>query len=171
MAGLTERQVKERDIDWYCLIKGEPTHIASMGGSIPAKFRDREKLRRHQDMVALLDPSVEVKLNMELIESMTANGYEYLNDQMISNVIEEANRNHPGFVYLQDFGLPIRLFAATFVEKARRGFRSFARKEDAEGNEYVLVAEPTIPIKNGFGEIGLEELECEVRDEGETIVL
>lgn len=159
------------DIDWYCLVKGVPTHIASMGGSIPAKFRDREKLRRHQDIVANLIPFAEVKLNMEVIGSLTTKGYEYLQDQMISSAIEEATRNHPGFVYLQDFELPIRLFAATFVEKARRGFRSFARKEDAEGNEYVLVAEPTIPIKNGFGEIGLEELECEVRDEGETIVL
>ena len=171
MAGLTERQVKELDIDWYCLVNGVPTHIASMGGTIPAKFRYREMLRKQQDLVAHLEPSAEVKLNMQVIESLTEQGYEYLQDQMISNAIEEANRNHPGFVYLRDYKLAIRLFAATFVEKARRGFRSFARREDAEGNEYVLIAEPAIPIKNDFGGLGLEGLECEVHDEGRTIVL
>ena len=171
MAELSERQVKEMDIDWYCLVKGVPTHIASMGGLIPAKFRDRVKLRRHQDLVAHLLPSAEIKLNMELIDSLTANGYEYLEDQMISNAIEEANRHHPGFEYLKEQPLPIRLFSSTFVEKARRGFRSFARREYANGNEYVLIAEPTIPVKNDLGELGLEELECEMRDEGETIVL
>lgn len=170
MAELSERQVKEMDIDWYCLVKGAPTHIASMGGFIPAKFRDRVKLRRHQDLVAHLLPSAEIKLNMKLIESITENGYEYLADQMISNAIEEANRHHPGFEYLKEHPLPIRLFASTFVEKARRGFRSFARREDANSNEYVLIAEPTIPVKNDLGGLGLEELVCEVRDKGETIV-
>ena len=170
MAGFTERQVKEMDIDWYCLVNGIPTHIASMGGTIPAKFRDREKLRWQQDLVAFMNPSAEVKLNMEVIESLTAKGYEYLDDQMISNAAVDAYRNHPGFVYLRDQKLSIRLFAATFVEKARRGFRSFARREDAEGNEYVLIAEPAIPIKTDFENLGLEELQCEVRDEGMTII-
>ena len=170
MSELTERQIKELDIDWYCLVNGVPTHIASMGGTIPVKFRDREKLRSYQDMVAYLLPSAEVKLNMEVIESLTAEGYEYLQDQMISNAIEDAYGNHPGFVYLLDYELPIRLFAATFVEKARRGFRSFARKENVNGNEYVLIAEPTIPVKNDLGGLGLEELKCEVRNEGGTIV-
>jgi hypothetical protein len=171
MAALTERQVKEMDIDWYCLVKGVPTHIASMGGTIPSKFRDRVKLRRHQDLVAHLIPSAEFSLNVELIESLTANGYEYLDNQMIRNAIEEANRHHLGFELLKNQPLPIRLFASTFVEKARRGFRSFARREDAEENEYVLIAEPTIPIKIDFGEHALEMLECEVRNEGMTIVI
>ena len=55
MSELTERQVKELDVDWFCLVNGVPTHIASMGGEIPSLFRDREKLRRQQDMVANLD--------------------------------------------------------------------------------------------------------------------
>ncbi len=171
MSKLSERQIKELDIDWYCLVNGVPTHIASMGGTIPAKFRDREKLRRCQDIVALLETSAEVKLNLEVILRLTAEGYEYLQDQMISNAIEDANRNNAGFVYLRDFELPIKLFAATFVEKARKGFRSFARREGAEENEYVLIAEPIKPIKIDFGEYGLEMLECEVRNEGMTIVI
>ena len=170
MSELTERQVKELDVDWFCLVNGVPTHIASMGGAIPSLFRDREKLRRQQDMVANLVPSAEVKLNMEVIESLTADGYEYLQDQMISKAIEDANKSHPGFVYLRNQKLHIRLFAATFVEKARRGFRSFARKENVNGNEYVLIAEPTILVKNDLGGLGLEELKCEVRNEGGTIV-
>lgn len=170
MSELTERQVKELDIDWFCLVNGVPSHLASMGGAIPIVFRDREKLRRQQDMLANLLPSVDVKLNVEVIKSLTEEGYEYLQDQMISNSVEDAYRNNPGYYYLRDYELPIRLFAATFVERARRGFRSFARREDADGNEYVLIAEPAVPIKNDFGNLGLKELECEVRDEGMTIV-
>lgn len=170
MANFSERQVKEMDIDWYCLVNGIPTHIASMGGSIPAKFRDRERLRRQQDMVAHLTSSMEIRLNMEQIGSLTANGYEYLDDQMIRNAIEEVNRNHPGFEFLKNYSLAIRLFAATFVEKARRGFRSYARQEDVDRNVYVLVAEPAKSVKKDFDGLGLEELECEVCDDGKTII-
>ena len=170
MAALNERQVKEMDIDWYCLVNGVPTHIASMGGSIPAVFRDREMLRRHQDMVAQIIPFMEVRLNVELVETLTASGYDYLGNPMLCEAINEANRNHPGFGYLNDYELPVRLFASTFVEKARRGFRSYARRENVEGNEYVLIAEPAMANNDVFAGLGLQELECEVRDEGATIV-
>ena len=170
MAELTERQIKEQDIDWYCLVNGRPAHIASMGGMIPKKYRDRAVLRLQQHAVALMDPFSEVRLNDAVILTQVAKGYEYLQDAMIRDAIIEANKSNPGFVYLKDYELAIRLFASTFVEKARRGFRSFARKENVNGNEYVLIAEPTIPVKNDLGGLGLEELKCEVRNEGGTFV-
>ena len=170
MAELSERQIRELDIDWYCLINGVPTHIASMGGIIPNPFRDREQLRRIQDGVAQMEPFSDVRLNNENIQLLIAKGYEYLQDEMIRNAIENANRNHPGFAYLANFDLPTRLFASTFVEKARRGFRSFARLEGAEGNEYVLIAEPVNPVEYHEGELRLKNLECEMRDKGTRIV-
>ena len=165
MAALTERQIKEADIDWYCLVDGRPAHIASMGGMIPKKFRDREKLRAVQDAVAQIEPFTEVRLNLENIQSQIEKGYEYLQDEMIGQALEEANGNNSGFLYLDGQDLAVRLFASTFVEKARRGFRSFARREGSDGNEYILIAEPLSPV-----EYKLAELECEVRDNGVRIV-
>lgn len=170
MAELTERHIKETDIDWYCLINGKPTHIASMGGMIPKSFRDREKLRTLQDAVAGIEPFSEVRLNLENIQSQIEKGYDYLQDEMIRRALEEANANNSGFMYLDGQALAIRLFASTFVEKARRGFRSFARREDTDGNEYILIAEPASPIEYLPGVLQLAELECEVRDESGSIM-
>lgn len=169
MAELTEQQIKEADIDWYCLVKGRPTHIASMGGMIPKSFRDREKLRALQDVVAQMEPFTEVRLNLENIQSQIEKGYEYLQDEMIRQAIEEANRHHPGFQYLRGYDLPIRLFASTFVEKARRGFRSFARLESEEGNEYLLIAEPSRPVGYKAGELQLVGLNCEENEGGRIV--
>lgn len=170
MSQLSERQVKEMDIDWYCLVNGVPTHIASMGGRMPVQFRERENLRLLQDAVAVIEPFTEVQLNIEFIQSQTAEGYDYLQDESIREAVENANRSNPGFLYLRDYDLGIRLYASTFVEKARRGFRSFARREGAEGNEYVLVAKPVNPIVNIERLPQLEALECEIRNEGSTII-
>lgn len=173
MANLTERQIKEQDIDWYCMINGRPTHIASMGGMIPLEFRDREKLRRYQEMVARMRYVAEARLNIGNIQRFVDKGYEYLQDQMISGAIYNANIGNPGFEYLLGFDLPIRLFALTFVEKARRGFQSFARLESEEGNEYLLIAEPegTVNIAEIRDEFQLAELECRAMDEGGKIVI
>lgn len=171
MAELTERQIKEQDIDWYCLVKGRLTHIASMGGMIPRPFRDREILRLLQDAVAGIEPFTEVKLNMPNIQSQIEKGYEYLQDVMIRQAIEEANNNNPGFVYLDNYELAVRLYASTFVDKARRGFCSYARLESAEKSEYVLIAEPASHVEYKAGEIQLAKLECKVEDEGRRIII
>ena len=171
MAEFTERQLKELDLDWYCLINGKPTHIASMGGMIPKSFRDRRKLRSQQDFVAQLIPVTEVRLYMENIQTQIADGYEYLQDSMIMKTIEDANRDIPGFAYLKDYELPVRLFATTFVEKARKGFRSFARREGVEGNEYILIAEPMNPTEFYSNQLNLQELECKRGADDNTFVI
>lgn len=169
MAELKEREIKELDVDWYCLINGVPTHIASMGGMIPVGFRDTAMLRRQQDWVANIEPFAEVRLNESVIRQQVEKGYEYLQDEMIRASVEDANKNNPGFTFLNNQELPIRLFAATFVEKARRGFRSFARREEDEGNDYVLIAEPVEPVAYKAGEYRLVELQCKQEEEGTII--
>lgn len=171
MDELSERQIKELDIDWYCLIQGKPIHIASSGGIIPKEFRDLEELRIKQNRVALMEPIAEVTLNIKNIQSQIQEGYEYLQDEMINAAIVDANRNNPGFVYLRDYELPVRLFASTFVEKARRGFRSYIRHEGVEGkDEYILIAEPTKPYRFEENQLGLKELKCKMNgDDGFVI--
>lgn len=171
MANLKEWQIKENDIDWYCLVNGHPTHIASMGGMLPDQFRDSEQLSSNQITVAQIEPYADVKLNIEAIRSQVGQGYEYLHDQNIREAVENAFRNHPGFVYLKKHKLAVRLFASTFVEKARRGFRSFARLEGEEDNVYVLIAEPVTPTDYYSDNLKLEPLECELKDNGKRIVI
>lgn len=170
MAELTERQINEADIDWYCLVDGRPTHFASMGGMIPKGVRDREKLRILQDAVSQIEPFAEIRLNMENIQSQIEKGYEYLQDEMIRQALEEANAKNSRFLYLEGQALAIRLLASTFVEKARRGFCSFARLEGTDGNEYVLIAEPATAIDYKAGVFQLLRLECEVKNNGNRIV-
>lgn len=171
MAELTERQIKEQDIDWYCLVQGKPTHIASSGGMIPKQFRDKAGLRMQQDRVAMMDPVAEATLKMENVQSQIIDGYEYLQDEMISAAIVEANRNNPGFVYLRNYDISVRLFASTFVEKARRGFRSYIRREGKEGNdEYILIAEPDKHFRFEGIQLGLKDLKCEMRGDDVFVI-
>lgn len=171
MAKLSERQIKELDIDWYCLVDGRPTHIASMGGMIPPLFRNRTELRNLQDMIASMPAFTEARLNIDNIESQIADGYDYLKDKMIREVVENANRNHPGYVYLSSYKLPIRLYASSFVEKARRGFYSYARRDGAGKKEYILIAEPEIPCKYEDVGLQLKQLECLQSDGGTMMIV
>lgn len=171
MAGLSERQIKEQDVDWFCLIAGRPAHIASMGGVIPKAFCDLGELRMHQELIATMDPVAEVRLNDEIVETMVSDGYDYLQDIIIKEAIEAANRDNPGFVYLDGFSLPVRLFASSFVEMARRGFRSYARREGKEKDEYVLIAEPKEDVRFEMPPLGLKELRCGLQNGGSVIVL
>ncbi len=120
-------------------------------------------------MVAEMEPITDAVLNDANIQIMVADGYEYLQDQMISAAVVAANKNDPGFAYLSDSELPIRLFASTFVEKARRGFRSYARKEGVEGNEYILIAEPVGQVEYDWRRLQLETLVCEQSEDGNSI--
>lgn len=171
MANLEEWQIKEHDIDWYCLVNGHPTHIASMGGMIPEQFRDSEQLWLNQTTVAKIEPFAEIRLNLEAIKNQVSNGYDYLQEQGIRLAVENANREHLGFVFLEGYDLAVRLFASTFVEKARRGFRSFARLEGQKGNVYVLIAEPAKPTDYYKGELKLETLGCKLENKGERILI
>ena len=171
MANLEEWQIEENDIDWYCIVNGRPTHIASMGGMIPEQFRDSEQLWSNQTAVAQIEPYAEVRLNLKAIESQVANGYDYLQDKSIRSAVENANRNHPGFLFLEGYDLAVRLFASTFVEKARRGFRSFARLEGEKGNVYVLIAEPAKPTDYYMGKLKLETLGCKLENKGARITI
>lgn len=171
MALLTERQVKEHDVDWYCLVQGMPTHISSIEGSIPELFRDRGKLRKQQDSISQIEPFTEVRLNIDEIRRQTEEGYEYLQDTEIREYIENAIINQPGFVHLREYDLAARLFASSFVEKSRRGFRSFARVEGRRNNMYVLIAEPLLPINPDFANLELETLDCEILNDGKVIMI
>lgn len=105
---------------------------------IPEQFRDSEQLWLNQTTVAKIEPFAEIRLNLEAIQNQVSNGYDYLQEQGIRLAVENANREHLGFIFLEGYDLTVRLFASTFVEKARRGFRSFARLEGQKGNVYVM---------------------------------
>ncbi len=57
------------------------------------------------------------------------------------------------------------------MEKARRGFRSFARLEGQKGNVYVLIAEPAKPTDYYKGKLKLETLGCKLENKGARIII
>lgn len=78
MSKLTNHEIREHDIDWYCLVNQKPVHIASMGGMIPRSFHDRAKLRELQRKVAEMKPFTEAILNYDTVNRLITTGYEYL---------------------------------------------------------------------------------------------
>ena len=102
MAQFTERQLKSNDIDWYCLINGNPVHIASMGGLIPSDFRERKELRQIAEFVIQLPYSSEVDLNIDFIREQTQTGYSYLDKNGVSEIAEEIFGTFPSYNYHQN---------------------------------------------------------------------
>lgn len=146
MSILSLQQIYEYDNDWYCTINGMPVHIASMGGYIPLQFRDTENLRKNQDYVAHLDYNSEVDINDAFIEHETAIGYEYLEEQGVSEMILSLIQDNPNINFMQTWPLRKKLYAYTFIDKARKGFFSYALV-DGTTNLFELVASPLTPLK------------------------
>lgn len=146
MAILGLQQIYEYDNDWYCSIKGLPVHFASMGGYIPLQFRDMVNLRKNQDYVAHLDYISEIEVNDAFVEHETAIGYEYLEEQGISEMILSLNQDNPNLNFIQVWSLKKKLYASTFIDKARKGFYSYALV-DGTTNLFELVASPLTSLK------------------------
>ena len=143
MSKLTRREQENNDIDWYCSINNHPVHIASMGGLIPKQFCERAHLRELEEIVMKLPHISEVQLNEDVVSQETSEGYEYIERYELSEYIEDLMKELPSFNYNPNWPLKTRLFASSFVDKARKGFYSYARID----NKYVLIASPTIECK------------------------
>ena len=162
MAKFTERQLKSNDIDWYCLINGNPVHIASMGGLIPSDFRERKELRQIAEFVIQLPYSSEVDLNIDFIREQTQTGYSYLDKNGVSEIAEEIFGTFPSYNYHQNLLMKEKMFAYSFIEKGRRGFYSYAREGDT--NKYVLVATPKTPLVWNEERFQLKSLQVQVAE-------
>lgn len=109
------------DIDWFCIINGVYVHVASAGGDLPERMRDREELRQLQ-------------YNVNRAEYIfNENEIEY-NEQFLSARFQ----NYEG---RSDY-------IKTFTEMARKGFVSLDRTNwnNPDDNTYHIVCRP--PRKN-----------------------
>lgn len=122
MRDLRGSEITEFDNDWYCIINNHPVHIASMFGNIPIHFRNLEALRRLQKQIADLQYITMVSLNLNLINNEIIGKYSYLQDRQLRTLVEELNRTNNNVTYNINWTLEVRLFANTFVDKARKGF-------------------------------------------------
>lgn len=162
MSLISRREQENLDIDWFCIINNKPVHIASMGGYIPVPFNERKYLRKIQKKVAALEYISEVNLNMEHVEREILDGYDFIDaiigdDNLIVN-IEELFASIPSFTYNMEWNLKTRLYSSTFVNKARKGFYSYARLWDT--NMYELVAAPVKQLSSDyFKNMGLKKLD------------
>lgn len=147
MSKLTRYEIEGADNDIYCTFNGLPVHIASMGGNIPDRFRDRDVLRQLQKFVGNLTYISNVTLNLQFLQSETQTGYQYFNNPMIARALNDVLGNNVNFNLFPQLDIKIRLYAMSFIDKARKGFYSYARV--GEGNEWTLVASPQNPINLG----------------------
>lgn len=142
---MSETEMHGRDNDWYCIINNKPVHIASMGGGIPEKFRDINYLRKIQKSVSLIPRSTDVEPHYQFINSQIEEGYDYLQDVDVAQIVMKLNQENPCFNLFPDWNLAMKLYACTFLEKAQKGFFSYALI-DGETNRYHLVASPVQPL-------------------------
>lgn len=145
MAIMSRFEMYGHDNDWYCTIEGRPVHIASMGGYIPKRFRDTEVLRPLQERVAQLPLIADIHVQDTFIDNETASGYEYIDELEIDSFLAELNATAPCFNHFTDWPLKKKLYAYTFLEKARMGFYTYALME-GEREIYHLVASPEEPL-------------------------
>ena len=158
MSLLTVRELHELDVDWYCSINGHPVHIASMGGPIPSPFNERRILRGIEDAVVKLPNKAKASLNEKLIKQEIAEGYEYIDELQLSDSVEKIFGEIPSFSYNMNWNLKTRLFACSFVDKARKGFYSYGRIGKSSEYKYGLIAKPSVEIEPENNMFSLSEL-------------
>lgn len=128
------------DTDWYCLINGQPVHIASMGESISWKFRERQVLRALQLYVKNLDAQGGFELCMDNIDILTVGKYDYIEEFGIAVNLEKIYSVVPSFQTLdKEIPLYVRLYASNNIAHAKKGFYSYV----SYMNKQWLVAKPT----------------------------
>lgn len=141
MSKISKKELKGIDFDWYCLLNNEvPAHFASMGGFVPSLLCERKELRTLEASVLQLPYICDITLT-DVVDKEIKNGYDYLEKKQFFNFdFEVLFSEVPSFNYNLDWDIRIRLYACSFVDKARRGFYSYARIGD--GNNYALIAKP-----------------------------
>lgn len=140
MRDLGGTEISEFDNDWYCIINNHPVHIASMCGSIPTQFRNIETLRKMQQLIGKMPYITDVTLNLKSINDEIVGKYSYLQNMQLRTLIEELTRTNDNVTYNMNWALEVRLYASSFVDKARKGFYSYARV--GQSNEWFQVAKP-----------------------------
>lgn len=163
MRNLGGTEITEFDNDWYCIINNHPVHIASMGGNIPVQFRDIESLRKMQYQIGNMPYITGVTLNLNLINNEIAGKYSYLQNMQLRTLIEELNRINDNVTYNMNWALEVRLYASSFVDKARKGFYSYARV--GQSNEWFQVAKPENELDYKSLELSLPILKLNVEDQ------
>lgn len=156
MRDLYNPEMDAFDEDWYCKINGKPVHIASMCGYIPTLFRGIDKLRFLQAKIGQLPYTTKAYINQELINQEIEGKYSYLQNQEIVQKLEELLEQDECVNYNRRWPLRIRLYASSFIDKARKGFYSYARI--GETNEWFLVAYPEIEFDWMNSDLQLQNL-------------
>lgn len=146
---ITEEFQRLNDIDWFCIIDGVPVHVASAGDLLPAMYASNGSPASMKSILSdvLKQPlEYDYKLNDEYLDGHVLNeGYEYLEEQ--GNPIGQDMGDDWRSIMTKNESLRKRLYATSFVEMARRGFYSFDKTEDKEG-DYHLVAYPSKGMKD-----------------------
>lgn len=163
MRDLGGTEITEFDNDWYCIINNHPVHIASMCGNIPMQFRNIASLRKMQQLIGNMPYITDVTLNLNSINNEIAGKFSYLQNMQIRTLIEELTRTNVNVTYNMNWVLEVRLYASSFVDKARKGFYSYARV--GQSNVWFQVAKPDNELDRKSVDLQLPVLELNVEEQ------
>ena len=140
---ITEEFQIMNDIDWFCIMDGTPIHVASAGDLLPAMYANKKTVAFMKSLlnsILTLPLRYGYKLNDYYLDNYVLNeGYEYLGEH--DNPVGQDMDDDWFSIMTHNEPLPKKLYSTSFVEMARRGFYSFDKTENKEG-EYHLVAYP-----------------------------
>ena len=114
------------DIDWFCKIGNTPMHFASNCGLLPKKVNDKERNKRIQEQVSLMDNVVDSREHIAINK-------EYVRARLGDNIVEGGYEN----------------YVRTFVNMAMKGFVSCDRVLDIE-DTYIWIAKPDKEFELGI---------------------
>lgn len=153
MSLLTEREQKYLDVDWYCVINDVPVHIASMGGKIPEAFCERNDLRLIQDKIVSLPDICDVEIDGQYVQSVVSNGYQYIQRLGMEDFIKQSFSEFTSFTYGDNRSIEERFYTFSFIQKAKKGFYSFARIDETP--TYKMIARPLVAFDWRNSDVGL----------------
>ena len=156
MARYSRTQLEGMDLNIFFQINGVPLHIATMGKLIPLKLNDSKRIVDNWQSVKSLPYSTQFRLNRDYLDQIaTHSGYEYLSGERLESITDIVSTFPSMDVFDIDVPLSVKLYSWSFVEMARKGFYSFAPKENVEGEvddriKFILISSPFNPLDNGI---------------------
>lgn len=148
---------KTHDIDWFYIISGTPIHVASAGGELPLGIKSLKELRMCQRLIDELPPEAEVILNKRYVSQIIQKDYR----EFEGNLFPPKNDLNPDMD--DTLSLAEKCYYNTFFSMAQRGFYSFDRNIDVDGEDkelYHLVAKPKREVNmEKIQKLGIPSLE------------
>ena len=132
------------DIDWFCVFKNRPIHLASNGGLLPATYNIKD-IVKIQHIVSGMPTICDYTLNESYVKGVVK--------QLSMTHLEDLSEDEEKLLYPESMNfmgkqlsIKEKAYCWSFIEMAQKGFYSYDRSVD--DNMYYLVASPIGSVIN-----------------------